>query len=71
MKLKWKGISLAAGALFLSPFLAEGKPLTHLHAQAVPLIPSPEPETLSLMVLGVLLIAGGAIARNWYSRIKD
>jgi hypothetical protein len=70
MESKGKAIAVAIVSI-LSPFTTCATEFAKRGFHSVPLIPSPEPETLSLMILGVALIAGGVIARSWHSRNQD
>lgn len=70
MKLSWIGRAVAIAAFFSSPPISQAKSLAQIGTHTVPIVPSPEPETISLMILGVVLLAGGAIVRNWDSILK-
>lgn len=70
MKLSWIGRVVAIASFFSSTLVSQAKSLAQIGTHAVPMVPSPEPETISLMILGVVLLAGGAIVRNWDSILK-
>lgn len=71
MKSKGKAIALAIVPVLSLPFAAQAAEFAKSGFHPILLLPSPEPETLSLMILGIVLIAGGAIARSLISRNQD